>query len=338
MNSPRSRDSTRILPAGVSALNLTPANPTSTAVAATSAAGVRPYDSFFRFAAAQQVPAQRVVHVDRRESRDGSSGAREQPPLGGGIALHVAVEIQVVLRQVRKDRRMEVHAEHSADLETVRRNFHGCVRAANIAQLGQKADDVQRFGRRVDRRRRALSNAVLDRPQPRRDSSRRAQERVDQIYGRGLAVGAGDARQLQLAVGPAVKAQRGCGQRPAPMPHRCPAVFETLWGGSLAHNRRGARGDRLRNEAVSVNALAGERKESVARPYLPRVVLHPGYAQGRNFADRYACEHCVEPHPPPLACVLRAAPAGFALFAGSARAKRTLTTDPRVRGVSGPGD
>ena len=63
----------------------------------------------------------------------GAAGAFEKQLLGGEVALHVAMEIQMIARQVGEDRGVEVEAVHAAQRQGVGGDFHGDVRAAGAS-------------------------------------------------------------------------------------------------------------------------------------------------------------------------------------------------------------
>ena len=91
----------------------------------------------------EQFPALLVVGVDHGIERRPRTGALEQAPLGRGVGLHVAVEVQMLRGKIREDRRVELDAVDAFQGEGVRRGFHGCVAAADPAQLRQRANNVQ---------------------------------------------------------------------------------------------------------------------------------------------------------------------------------------------------
>ena len=66
-----------------------------------------------------------------------------------GVRLHRAVEVEVVLREVRERGDANVDAAHAAERERVRRDLHRDVRGAARAHLRHRARDVVGLGRRV---------------------------------------------------------------------------------------------------------------------------------------------------------------------------------------------
>ena len=149
----------------------------------------------------RQPPAVGVAQVDGA----GPRRVLEQPPLGQVVRLHVRVEVEVVLRQVRERDSGEAQAVDAPQLERVRRHLH---RAAAVAGVGHPPQDrlqVDALRRRAGDRLDNAADARLDRAQQPGPQPGRRQDRVQQVGGRRLAVGAGDADHLQLVAGTAVE-------------------------------------------------------------------------------------------------------------------------------------
>ena len=93
------------------------------------------------------------------------------------------------------------------------------------------------------------------------------------VRGRGLAVGAGDARDPQPARGASVKLRSQLAQRGARggNPDRGDAIWHL--GVGLHGHRGGACRDRVGDERVTVRTDARHRHEQVARFHAPRVRL-----------------------------------------------------------------
>ena len=147
---------------------------------------------------ARQLLAPRIVDVDdRRRSR---RQHLEQPPLGCEVLLHVAVEIEMIARQVREDARRESDAGHALQHQRMRRDFHRAGTAAAIDHFAKQPLHFRGFRRRV----RCVALVGRTRPDANGDRadaaarhSRRVEHRGEQIRGRGLAVRAGDAGDRQ---------------------------------------------------------------------------------------------------------------------------------------------
>ena len=88
----------------------------------------------------------------------------EEPALGRGVALHRAVEVEVVLRQVREHRDPEPARPHTLELERVRADLHDQVRAAGVERPVRERLQVVGLGRRVRQRQPLGADARPERP------------------------------------------------------------------------------------------------------------------------------------------------------------------------------
>ena len=159
------------------------------------------------------VEAATIVHVDHR---DGALGQQlEQPPLRGEVRLHVAVEIEVVARQVGEDAGGKSQPVDAAERERVRRDFHHTRAAAFDQHLAQHALQLGRFGRRARRVELALVDAIADRADATARHAGGFENRRQHVRGRRLAVRARDADEEQLLARIVVEGRRQRRQRRA---------------------------------------------------------------------------------------------------------------------------
>ena len=129
----------------------------------------------------RQPAAVLVAHVHRRRRR---LGAREQAALRLVVVLHRPVQVEVILREVREDERVEAHPVEPVQRRAVGRGLDGDASIARVEHLAEQALQVDRLGRRV-RRRRA--------PRHRRPSRRCRRAPVSGLRPRGRS-GAGTSR------------------------------------------------------------------------------------------------------------------------------------------------
>ena len=101
-----------------------------------------------------------VADVDRRRRPRLASKSRA---LRLEVALHRAVEVEVVLRQVREDERREADAVEPAQLEPCEVASIAQVRSPGVEHLPEAPLQVDRLGRRSSRRPALAADAALDR-------------------------------------------------------------------------------------------------------------------------------------------------------------------------------
>ena len=83
-----------------------------------------------------ELPAEGVVDIDHARHQ---VFAREQPRLGGAVAVHRAVIVEMIAREVGEHRGLEPHGTHARLVERMRGDFHRHVHGAFTAQLVQRA-------------------------------------------------------------------------------------------------------------------------------------------------------------------------------------------------------
>ena len=238
----------------------------------------------------REVPAQvrdqalagRIVQVD-----DGGAQLRpfEELDLGRLVALHVAMEVEVVAGQVGEDRDVEVHAGGAFLHQADGRDFDGQRARSLPAQVGEGLRQQHRVRRGVAggvERRLGFSLHQAD-TQGADDGGGLAETR-QRLGGphrdRGLAVGAGDAHGEHAAVG---LFEHGVGDRAgmllqfrhAAVGHamrRIPRVVLVV-----VDHGGGAGGDRRADEVPPIGGIARIGEEHVAR-------LHPARVGNENAA------------------------------------------------------
>jgi len=83
-----------------------------------------------------ELPAESVVDIDHPRHQVVS---REQPRLGRAVAVHRAVIVEMIAREIGEHRGVEPHGAHARLVERMRGDFHRHVRGAFAAQLFQSA-------------------------------------------------------------------------------------------------------------------------------------------------------------------------------------------------------
>ena len=113
------------------------------------------------------------VH-DRERPRLGE----EEPPLRLEVRLHVAVEVEVVLAEIREHEHGEADAVEPVEDGRVRRRLHRARAVAGVEHLAEQPLQVDRLGRRAHDAAPLAADPRLDRPEqaraaaPRRRGSR----------------------------------------------------------------------------------------------------------------------------------------------------------------------
>ena len=93
----------------------------------------------------RQPPPVLVPEVDRRRRVP----CDEEAPLRLEVRLHVAVEVEVVLAEVREDEDGEANAVEPVELRRVRRRLHRARAVAGVEHLAERALQVDRLRRRA---------------------------------------------------------------------------------------------------------------------------------------------------------------------------------------------
>ncbi len=243
---------------------------------------------------ARQPRAVGVADVDHAERR---AMLGEQAALGQEVILHRVVEVEVVLRQVREDRRREVHRVGATELERVRGDLD---RARPVAAVEHRAEhrlQIDRLRGRAshlallpadDRGDRAEQSALL--------AHRLLQQGAHEVGRRRLAVRSRDADDAQLRGRIAVEARRDRGHRRA---RRADQHFRHAeLQASLHDQRRRARLECLLRELVPVALKAADAEEQLPVAHRAAVV-----GQARDLdaeiaggLERQTGRQLVEPH------------------------------------------
>src|SRR5262249_54563611 len=89
-----------------------------------------------------EATAVRVADVDRGRRR---IVADKEPALRVEVVLHVAVEVEVVLVEVREHERLEADAIEAVERRAVRRRLHHATPVAYVEHLTEEALEVDRL-------------------------------------------------------------------------------------------------------------------------------------------------------------------------------------------------
>src|SRR5205807_242775 len=115
------------------------------------------------------------------------------------VVLEGAMEVEVILAEVREGERGEPDAVETAELGAVRGRLERAAAIAAVEHLAERALKVDRLRRRPHRRPALAADQRLDRPEEAGASTGRGEDRAQQVGRRGLAVRAGDACDLELS-------------------------------------------------------------------------------------------------------------------------------------------
>ena len=128
----------------------------------------------------------------------------EQRGLGGVVVLEVGVEVEVVLAQVGETRDVVTDPVDPVQREGVARDLHRAGVDVLLAHHGQQRLQVGGLRRGAHAGHPPVGDPGLDGADEAGGAAGRAQGRLEQVAGGGLAVGAGDAEHHQVVGGPAV--------------------------------------------------------------------------------------------------------------------------------------
>ena len=195
-----------------------------------------------------------IVHVD-----DSLLGVQEEDLLRGEVVVKGFMVIQVILREIRKQRNVELDAVDAELLERVGRDFHHDKIDARVRHRAQQTEQVYGFGRGAVGVKALLADHVADRADDADFLARMLCDRLQHVGRGGLAVRAGDAEHLHLTLRVSVE---GCGH----FGHGLSCVFDD----DLRYGKRqfvlreqsdGARFDRGFRKGMSVEKLADDAAE-----------------------------------------------------------------------------
>ena len=218
-----------------------------------------------------------VVEVDHRHAILGQQ-LGEEPQLGGEIALHVAVVIEVILREVGEGRRRKVDTIHPPLVQPVRRSLHRGMADVGRHEVMQQPVQRHRIGRRVDARRGKApldaGGADIDRPE-----IQRLPDLAGETGHARLAVGAGDRdHAFGLRAPPQGRGMGQCGPRILDHDQRGLGPGHVgpghLGPGPVGQDRARALFQRRGDERRPMHPRAGQRREKRALLHLPAVERH----------------------------------------------------------------
>ena len=240
--------------------------------------------------ARRQARARRVVDVhDRHRVGLPARGqlVEEEPRLGGGVALEVAVEVEVIPGQVGEHGGVEAAARDALLGERVGGDLQRDVRGARGAHLGEQRLERDRVGGGERSRPARPVEAIGDGSHHARAPSRRAPDRLQQVGGGRLAVGPGHTDERERGARVAREVSGGAGEEAV---RRVQANHRGASGVHLARrdHRAGPASERLGDVPPAIGVDARQREEHVARPDLARV--------GRDAADLHVLPHPARLH------------------------------------------
>ncbi len=246
-----------------------------------------------------------AAEVGRRAQREGADrGARvlhhhlavagerpagqgvEERLLGPQVLREGLMVVEVVVREVGEDAAREVQAPDAVLHDGVRRALHEAVAAPGIdhlAEQGVEPDGVRRGVRGLGA---ARAHAVDDRRNEPRLVAQSPEQLVEERGRGGLAVGARNAHQLELAARVAVPRRGQVGHRGVRVLHLDVGhALVRRSGHALAHHGCGAALHRHVDVVVSVALRAADREEAVARLHAARIVDQVRHGPLRGTLD-----------------------------------------------------
>ena len=223
--------------------------------------------------------AQRLV-LDRIGVQHGGTAVGqkfgEEAHLGGEIALHVAVIVEVVARQVGEGRRLDPDPVQAELVEAMTGGLHDQVIEAVLGKPGETAVQIGRVGRGQRSRRLRMGRRHPQGAEAGRLAAQALPDLAREVGDRGLAVGPGhgghgfrlppeEARRQEREVAPrVVVGHQG---------DSSPIVLQRRVGGGEDRDR--ALVDRVVDIAAAVARAAGQGREEVARGDLAAIRGQP---------------------------------------------------------------
>src|SRR5579862_3426697 len=236
----------------------------------------------------------RIVRIDHSNVRHPRAGSFKQTALRRKIILKRLVKIQMVARQIRKNRRRKMATPHALERQRVRTHLQHRVRTARVAHFREHLLQIERFGRRVRRLPAALRRPVSGRSHKAARESRGLHNRIRQKRSRRLSIRAGDSHQLQRVRWMPVKICSRLRERPPLFTRRNfnPSSLNAhvWWSGTRTCNHLRATPNRSAHELIAIYLLARQREEHRIRLDLAAVVCNrmhrrigrPAHANARN--------------------------------------------------------
>ncbi len=220
----------------------------------------------------------RIVRIDHRNIRSSRPGSFKQSALGRKIILKCLVKIQMIARQIRKNRRRKMAAPHALERQRMRTHLQHRVRTARVAHFREHLLQVERFRRRVRRFPAALRRPVSGRSHQSARESRSLHNRVHQKRSRRLSIRSGDSHQLQRIRRMSVKIRSRLRERSPLLARRnfnprnfCARICRAR-ARTCDHLR--AASDRTAHKLIPIHFLARQREEHRIRLDLAAVVCN----------------------------------------------------------------
>ena len=229
--------------------------------------------------------AMAVVGIDHRKARSAALGLalepREQAALRVAVRLERLVEVEVLVREVREDRRVVVDAADAIRREAVAARLDDDRLLAGLHHLAQQSLQLEgaRGRVRLGVAAELAADADADGPQETRPQPCALERRLGEERGRGLAVRAGDPDRQELAARVAVPPGRRGGEGRRSLPDddlRDPQLAKGL----LHDDRDGASLDGLADVVVAIDLDPADGDEQVAGLDGPRVISNPADGDG----------------------------------------------------------
>ena len=208
-----------------------------------------------------------IVDVDGRGRR---LVGHEQAALGVVVRLHRAVQVEVVLAQVREREHREADAGEALQLRTMRGRLERAAPVTGVEHLPEDALEVDRLRRRPDGWPPLAADPGLDRAEQSRPPPRRGQHREEQERGGRLPVRPRHSGDGQVPRRIVEEGDRRAGHRRAGVGDDELRPVDV--DGTFDDERDRAVRDRLRGDVVTVEPPSRHAEEERARLERSRVV------------------------------------------------------------------
>ena len=225
-----------------------------------------------------------IVEVD-----DGGSALwqqLEQSAFRGGVRFHVAVEVEMVSREIHEDAGRKMERVDTPQCQRMRRHLHDRRVPAAIDHVAEERLEIGGLRRRPRRVAIFTAGAVDDGTEQAGRKAGGFEDRTEQVRRRGLAVGAGDARETERSCRMVVERGGEDGNRQPRIGDEDPGTIERGGCGRFCDDERRPPSHGLGRECSAVGLLTAKAHEDSARRRAPRVVRDAGRPR-RGNVHRY---------------------------------------------------
>jgi hypothetical protein len=203
--------------------------------------------------------------------------------LGLAVELHAFVEVQMVAREIRKGRDLEIERVDAMHRQAMARDLEHQMRGARIERLPREARYIVALGGRMKGWAFGARDHEPRRPYQRGRGRYPLEGLLDEISGRRLAVGARNPNRVEHAGRSPIDELRSAAKTSARVWHR--ELWNTESQELLRHDGGGPSLQRVAHESHPIVRFTRHRDEQVSAGHLARVVLDASHGLRRRTCD-----------------------------------------------------